>query len=264
MLMHTPYAVNIFHMLNDGVMPAFQTLRELGLLPYSVRRCHLSRCVRVQRVRCPYGALPFLRHARHGHQSKAGMMSNRGLSAEGNSAACLSYDSADGATLIVMSPEVLHQRLTFFLRHLSGEQIALSGMNGVCFKQLVLGSSVLIDMYHRSCVTPCRCQAMLSKSSGRSSGLRRVHCRFGDEILQLRSHALLAFRQYALQSALTHKVTHSVAPRGHHRTCRDALATAEGEALVLHLFKPSLAPDGPTSGTHLPGCLSLSSAGMMG
>ena len=38
MLFHTPFSSNIFHMLNDGVLPTFQTLREVGLLPASIRR----------------------------------------------------------------------------------------------------------------------------------------------------------------------------------------------------------------------------------
>ena len=53
----------------------------------------------------------------------------------------------------MMSPEVLQQQLTFFLRHLSGEQVAIGGMNGVCFQQLVLGTSALTDVYHPSCVS---------------------------------------------------------------------------------------------------------------
>ena len=70
----------------------------------------------------------------------------------------------------------------------------------------------------------------------------RLHCRFDDaEALKQRSQALLAFRRFALQSALTHKVTHSFAlslgDRRHE--CGAALATAEGNNSLLHSFKPS-------------------------
>ena len=50
-----------------------------------------------------------------------------------------------------MSPEVFHQPWSFFMRYLSSEQAALNAMNGVCFERLILGSSVLVDMYQRSC-----------------------------------------------------------------------------------------------------------------
>ncbi len=49
--------------------------------------------------------------------------------------------------LIAMRPSAFHQKNSYLLDHISTAQTTLLQMNKHCFRKLIVGANVLLDMY---------------------------------------------------------------------------------------------------------------------
>jgi len=145
---------NIWHVWTDGVMGAFQTLREQGLLPLAQVDAYggVTEYLEGLGDGCPWMINPETKLSKQmdSCREKTGIVTVDRCSPEENSwcrEGVVSFNRSSGPILLLFKGTDIVEKWSHMYEAVSEDIRAWSDMGGVCFKELYLGKSNTLNFY---------------------------------------------------------------------------------------------------------------------